>query len=218
MHRRPAARRPLSGRRASLPDTPTVAALYVETDGAYFGLPGVDPWDEKRDARQYAGPHAVVAHPPCNVWSVMSHCRPEIARGADGGCFQAALAAVRRFGGVLEHPANSHAWSAFGLMRPPGWGWGRTLYDEGWVCRVDQALYGAPFRKPTWLYVYGVDDPPAMLWGRAPSGGVSVGRLFGSGRQHLRARTPDAFREVLLGIARNAQPSLAILPATVAAG
>jgi len=34
-----------------------VAALYVETDGAYFGLPDVDPWDEARDARLYAGPH-----------------------------------------------------------------------------------------------------------------------------------------------------------------
>ena len=28
-----------------------VAALYVETDGAYFGLDGVEPWDEaRRDA------------------------------------------------------------------------------------------------------------------------------------------------------------------------
>ena len=24
----------------------TVAALYVETNGAYFGMPDVDPWDE----------------------------------------------------------------------------------------------------------------------------------------------------------------------------
>lgn len=45
-----------------------IAALYVETDGAYFGLPGVDPWDEARDARKYAGPHPVVAHPPCQRW------------------------------------------------------------------------------------------------------------------------------------------------------
>jgi len=45
-----------------------IAALYVETDGCYFGAPGVDPWDEARDARRYAGPHAVVAHPPCQRW------------------------------------------------------------------------------------------------------------------------------------------------------
>lgn len=42
----------------------TVAALYVETDGCYFGQPGVDAWDIERDARGYAGPHPIVAHPP----------------------------------------------------------------------------------------------------------------------------------------------------------
>lgn len=43
----------------------TVAALYVQTNGVYFGLDDVDPWDEKRDARLYDGPWPVVAHPPC---------------------------------------------------------------------------------------------------------------------------------------------------------
>jgi hypothetical protein len=42
-----------------------IAALYVETDGCYFGLPDVDPWDEARDARRYDGPHPVVSHTPC---------------------------------------------------------------------------------------------------------------------------------------------------------
>lgn len=41
-----------------------IAALFVETDGCYFGLDGVDPWDEQRDARQYAGPWPVVAQRP----------------------------------------------------------------------------------------------------------------------------------------------------------
>jgi hypothetical protein len=39
------------------------AALYVETDGAYFGVPEVEPWDEPKDARHYTGPLPVVAHP-----------------------------------------------------------------------------------------------------------------------------------------------------------
>ena len=33
-----------------------VAALFVETNGVYFGLDAVDPWDECRDARTYGGP------------------------------------------------------------------------------------------------------------------------------------------------------------------
>ena len=48
--------------------TRTVAALYVQKGGAYYDLEGVDPWDEQRDARLYAGPHPVVAHPPCSRW------------------------------------------------------------------------------------------------------------------------------------------------------
>jgi hypothetical protein len=46
----------------------TIAALYVDPNGAYVNLPGVEVWDEARDARTYAGPWPVVAHPPCNKW------------------------------------------------------------------------------------------------------------------------------------------------------
>jgi hypothetical protein len=48
-----------------------VAALFVATNGIYFGLPNVDPWDKRRDARTYAGPHPVVAHPPCALWNTI---------------------------------------------------------------------------------------------------------------------------------------------------
>lgn len=104
-----------------------IAALYVETGGCYFSLPNVDPWDKARDARLYAGPHPVVAHPPCSRWCRLAglvEARWGHKRGDGGGCFAAALAAVRRWGGVLEHPAYSDAWVAFGLPRPDrhgGW-------------------------------------------------------------------------------------------------
>lgn len=45
-----------------------IAALFVETGGCYFNLPDVDPWDETRDARKYAGPWPIIAHPPCQLW------------------------------------------------------------------------------------------------------------------------------------------------------
>lgn len=50
-----------------------IAALFVEVDGCYAGLPDVDPWPIERDARQYAGPHPVVAHPPCQRWGRFWH-------------------------------------------------------------------------------------------------------------------------------------------------
>ena len=177
-----------------------VAALFVEKDGPYFGLPGVDPWDAERDARLYRGPDPVVAHPPCARWSLMGLCRGYYD-GQDEGCFEAALRAVRNYGGVLEHPAHSLAWRTFALPKPPAFGWAHSLTDEGWSCEVDQRLYGHEARKPTWLYYCGM-EPPALLWGRGEAGQRTVGRGWGGGREHLRARTPDAFRDVLLDMAR----------------
>lgn len=141
----------------------TVAALYVETSGAYSKLDGVDPWDEARDARTYAGPHPVVAHPPCQRWGRFWHGstrKPhQYKLGDDGGCFEAALAAVKRWGGVLEHPAHSKAWDAFGLRKPvQGAGWWWCQQHDVWVCHVEQGRYGHDSRKPTLLPVPGEFD------------------------------------------------------------
>jgi hypothetical protein len=102
--------------------TIAIAALYVETGGSYSNLANVDPWDEPRDARRYAGPFPVVAHPPCQRWGKLWAGQPlhikrtgeRKVKGDDGGCFAAALAAVRKWGGILEHPWGSHAWAHFG--------------------------------------------------------------------------------------------------------
>jgi hypothetical protein len=180
-----------------------VAALYVQHGGIYYSLPDVDPWDEARDARLYDGPHPAVAHPPCKTWSLMGQCRPAIVRGDDGGCFEAALAAVRAYGGVLEHPAHSHAWRAFGLPRPAAYGWTGSLGDKGWTCEVDQAQYGHPANKRTWLYYVGPTLPP-MLWGPAPSTGRTV-RNDGGGGRDQRSITPRPFALALTRLARMAR-------------
>lgn len=180
-----------------------IAALYVERGGVYYDLPeSVDPWDEQRDARLYDGPWPVVAHPPCARWSLMGLCRGYYD-GQDGGCFEAALAAVRRFGGVLEHPAHSLAWNRFGLPRPMRSGWTGALTDVGVACQVDQRWYGHEARKPTWLYCVRA-QPVAFRWGYAERGSRTVGRDWGGGREHLRSRTPPAFRDALLALARSA--------------
>lgn len=148
----------------------SVAALYVQTGGHYFGVEGVDPWDQPRDARAYAGPYPVVAHPPCQLWTNFAHLnfkryggehnRP----GNDGGCFASALTAVRRYGGVLEHPAFSHAWKAYGLLAPLRVGWIQASAQE-WVCEVWQSAYEHPARKRTWLLYCGA-KPFELRWER----------------------------------------------------
>lgn len=171
-----------------------IAALFVQPGGAYFGLPDVDPWDEARDARRYAGPFPVVAHPPCGRWCRLAgfvEWRTGKKRGDDGGCFASALASVRRWGGVLEHPAYSLAWRAHGLLAPPnGGGWVRDL-EGGWTCYVEQGAYGCEARKPTWLYAFGV-VPPSLRWGFTDrrAAGKIVGRLrWKTARSGARVRS-----------------------------
>lgn len=184
-----------------------VAALFVDPKGVYAGLPDVELWDEARDARLYAGPWPVVAHPPCARWSLMGMCRGYYD-GKDAGCFEAALHAVRTYGGVLEHPAHTLAWRTFGLAKPLADGWTCSLFDDGWTCAVDQRWYGHQANKPTWLYYVG-PEPPELIWGRAPAGERTVGRSWGGGREAQRAATPPAFRDVLLAMARASSRSVA---------
>jgi hypothetical protein len=188
-----------------------IAALFVQKGGAYYGLEGVDPWDEERDARLYAGPWPVVAHPPCNRWSKMAGFCEAMGygrKGEDGGCFSSALDSVRAWGGVLEHPAYSHAWRAHGLLTPPDVGWVWAGDGAGWTCHVDQGWYGHKVSKPTWLYAVR-SDLPSLRWGKHPgpprkpdhnSRRGHMGRLWSTDR----IGTPPAFRDLLLDIARSA--------------
>lgn len=192
----------------------TCAALFVAARGCYFGLPDVDPWDEARDARRYAGPWPVVAHPPCTTWG--APCRQGWTHrplGDDDGCFASALESVRRFGGVLEHPAESSAWAAFDLTPPlRGAGWHVADFVGGWTCHVEQGHYGHPAPKPTWLYAVGV-DLPSLEWGHCRAFGHQPSRIDKNGRRRpntmvclssrQRAATPLPFRDLLLTMARS---------------
>lgn len=186
----------------------SVAALFVETGGCYFGVPGVDPWDRARDARLYAGPHPVVAHPPCDRWhqlSAVNHKRWGWQINEDGGCFSAALDAVRRWGGVLEHPAESRAFKFHGIPEPLSIGWQKTIHAD-WVCEVWQSAYGHRAKKRTWLLYHG-DCAPAELDWRRVKGQFQIG-LFDQRLPQLptqeRAATPPRFRDTLIGLALGA--------------
>lgn len=202
----------------------TVAVLYVETGGVYYNLPDVDPWDEQRDARLYAGPWPVVAHPPCDRWCRFApgiQTRFGYKVGDDAGRFEAALEAVRRFGGVLEHPAYSLAWPAFNLPRPiSSVGWSRSLLDDpGASCYIEQGQYGHDMKKATWLYAV-LPEYPQLRWRQRRDGELeryrwSKVRYAGDeGRERRSAnssRTPPEFRDVLLAMARSARPLAAVL-------
>jgi hypothetical protein len=209
-----------------------IAALYVAPNGSYINAPGVDPWTKERDARQYRGPYPVVAHPPCQRWGKFWAGQPlyikqtgiRKIKGDDDGCFARALESVRIYGGVLEHPCDSHAWAHFGLNKPPrAGGWIKADTYGGWTCCVEQGRYGHYARKPTWLYVFDC-ELPELNWGisetvldpaivermgfkRAQRLGQVAGK--GGGKDSApRIGTPLPFRNLLLSIAGTAARAL----------
>lgn len=211
-------------------NTQTISCLYVEKNGCYFNLPGVDPWDEERDARTYNGPHPVVCHPPCQRWGKMWAGSPLVIKktgkrkkkGDDKGCFASALHAVRIYGGVLEHPWGSHAWKWFGLKKPDrNGGWIKADELGGWTCCVEQGRYGHYAPKPTMLYAVKC-ELPELNWGTYkvkdsdfPSWAIKkygvkrcrrIGLLSFKGGgvdSSPRIRTPDAFRDLLIDMAKS---------------
>lgn len=188
-----------------------VAALYVDARGPYPTIAGVDSWDETRDARKYEGADPVVAHPPCQLWGNFAalnfkryggdHNRP----GNDGGCFAHALATVRRCGGVLEHPASSKAWEAYGLPLP---GEARDAFG-GYSIEVAQVEWGHGARKLTWLYLVRV---PSIALEAPPFHGRQATHQcgwFDRKKPTLGKReaslTPPAFADYLVRLARAAR-------------
>lgn len=204
-------------------ETQKLAALYVLSDGPYSSLLFIDPWDIKRDARKYGGPFPVIAHPPCErwgrYWSGGPSAKVRRKLGDDNGCFEAALKSVRQWGGVLEHPEASHAWTHFGLNKPPkSGGWINADFEGGWTCCVEQGHYGHKARKATWLYAKKCDLSIPIIWGKAPveskidegyhsaeerRRAIKTGicqRLSKRLSKRQRMLTPNAFRDLLINL------------------
>ena len=202
-----------------------IAALFVETGGVYFDAANVEAWDQDLDGRLYNGPFPVIAHPPCERWGRMwfgSPLKPDKEKyklGDDKGCFYAAINAVRKYGGVLEHPEASHAWEHFLLRKPPRKG-GWVLADNygGFTCCVEQGHYGHRGRKMTWLYACS-NYLPTLQWGTsgqrldpillerygyeyARRSGIT-GSVGGKYKKSERGRSPLAFRDLLITIAQH---------------
>ncbi|QCW21935.1 hypothetical protein JessAGP_005c [Caulobacter phage Jess A] len=211
--------------------TQKIAALFVETDGAYFNLPGVEAFDIQRDAKTYDADWPAVAHPPCQRWGRFWHGstrKPfQFKFGDDEGCFASALASIRRVGGVIEHPAYSGAWNAvdhpdkpgFGLPKPEaGKGWSAPDEFGGRSCYVEQCHWGHKARKATWLYAVGIDFnsfpltagrtravvPDWMIerYGEKKARKIGVVAMEG-GKDKVKNRnaTPLPFRDLLIDMA-----------------
>ena len=185
-----------------------IAALYVDPSGPYPKMLDVDCWDEARDAKLYAGPYPVVAHPPCGPWSRLRH----LCTRQDPSCGPAAVCATQRWGGVLEHPAHSRLFEYMGLPKPGD----ATDGFSGRTFEVRQVDWGHVCEKPTWLYVVRSDQTYLQRKLREQAGTGIATRCVSrdAKRQSSRLKrasgpqcrlTPLPFAELLVEVARRAR-------------
>ncbi len=190
----------------------TVAVLFARADSNYKVLPGTDVWDAERDALRWPGGAPVIAHPPCRAWGqlrALANPRPgekELALWA--------VEQVRKYGGVLEHPAKSTLWPVVGLPKP-----GEVDEYGGWTLPIFQVWFGHRAEKPTYLYIVGASprDLPVLplRLGEATHICGTSGRRRDGGRLHKgdagwrpeiskaeREHTPPRLAEWLLDVAR----------------
>lgn len=175
-----------------------IAVLCVRANSVYQRIPGLDLYDAERNALTFRGGMPVIAHPPCRLWGRLAH----FARSADEEAEKAisifCAAMVKRWGGVLEHPAHSKLWKVAGLPTPLQ----TTRGTDGWTLQVPQFWFGHRGLKETWLYIQGVRsfDLPVMSY-RMPGADV---RPVEDLCKAERERTPEPMARWLVEVARRA--------------
>lgn len=179
-----------------------VAALFVRKDSIYRLIPGVDCWDIDRDARSWPGGSPVVAHPPCRAWGQLRFfARP---RADEKELAVWAVGQVRKYGGVLEHPARSTLWPVVGLPEP-------CEVDSfgGWTLPMDQHWFGHRAQKATRLYIVGCGrlDIPSLPLVLGEASHVVTTSIRDSARRRPsvtkaeREKTPDDMARWLVALA-----------------
>lgn len=176
-----------------------ITILFARRDSAYKTLPDVDVWDADRDALNWPGGTPIVVHPPCRAWGRLRH----FARTDEGEKELAiwAVAQVRQWGGVLEHPAGSLLWQEANLPAP-----GAHDAYHGWTLPIVQHWWGHRANKATWLYIVGclprqIPDLPLRL-----DEPTHVVQSQCQGRPHItkaeREHTPIEMARWLVEVAR----------------
>ena len=180
--------------------------LFAMTPSIYDELAGVEVYNKERDARSFRGGVPIVAHPPCAQWGRLK----AFARKDEDEKALApwAVDQLREWGGVLEHPVGSSLWREKSLPAP-------GVRDEfgGFTLPVHQNWFGHRARKPTLLYIVGVEprDVPAMPLSIAPPTATIETEIRGrpgalpAVSRAERSATPLAFAEWLVAVARSTE-------------
>lgn len=166
-----------------------ITILFTQTHSIYKSLVE-DTYDKERNALNWKGGNTCIAHPPCRAWGNYSHkAKPE---PGEKELSIWAIQQVRQWGGILEHPKSSKLFKQ--LLPQPG---KQDLYG-GWTLSIDQHWFGHPAKKPTYLYIVGIE--PKQI----PAYPISLNRWSNTIEKmsrHQREHTPLKLAKYLINIA-----------------
>ena len=170
-----------------------IAALFVRSRSHYKTMPGVDCYDEKRNALTFQGGTPGVYHPPCRGWGKLSHMSKHQASELDLARWSMRM--VRQFGGVVEHPTHSRLWAESGCFS-----FGIRDDFGGILVPVYQSWWGHRAPKQTSLYMIGVNAPDI---GRPDGLPGAVSGLVENMCKAERESTPPLFAQWLVQLAQS---------------
>jgi hypothetical protein len=134
---------------------PLVSVLFAARDSIYKTIPGLDVWDEERNALNWPGGNRGIFHPPCRLWSKwLRHLSTAPLQERNLALWS--VDQVRKEGGILEHPACSLLWNKAGLPKPG------TGDKYGFSIALYQQWFGHKAQKATWLYICGIKSLPEI--------------------------------------------------------
>lgn len=178
-----------------------VAVLFARQDSVYKSISMCDVWDIDRDARRWPGGCPVVAHPPCRAWGrLRAFAKP---RPDEKDLARWAVEQIKRWGGVLEHPAGSKLWADQSLPLPGA----APDQHGGWTLAAPQKWWGHKAEKATWFYILGCSpaDIPAIPLVLGDAMYVVQTRKRNDHRPHItkseRERTPGPLAHWLVDLA-----------------
>ena len=175
-----------------------ISVLFAARNSIYKTISSLDVWDEDRNALNWPGGNPGIFHPPCRLFCALKHL--STAPKSEKELSYWSVEQVRKWGGILEHPAHSTLWKDKRLPRPG------SSDSGGFTFGLDQFWFGHLARKRTWLYIAGTcphnlpDVPlrfgePKNLWSTHHN---LMKRVRHSG---IRDATPLEFAHWLIAVA-----------------
>jgi hypothetical protein len=155
-----------------------ISVLCAKKDSLYKQIPGLDVWDEERNAYLFTGSNPVITHAPCAQWSRMKAFAHQNEFHKDLAYF--CLNKILRNGGIFEHPAGSSFFKEAGITK--------GLYS------VDQSWWGFPARKRTILFFNGCKPMPFPVMRHVPTHVVAISSKLGDHQRSFRRELPKSQR------------------------